>query len=60
MPTEKRACRSRTFARVRRKEHVSLARYCNNHPDKLDACDQRDFGAVVSALGSNLMAGFAK
>lgn len=56
----KRTCRRRTFAQVRREEHVSLARYLDNHADKLDASDQREAGAVVRALGSNLMAGFAE
>uniref|UniRef100_UPI0035CC91FC hypothetical protein n=1 Tax=uncultured Sphingomonas sp. TaxID=158754 RepID=UPI0035CC91FC len=56
----KRTCRRRTFAQVRREEHVSLARYLNNHAEKLDATDQREAGAIVRALGGNLMAGLAE
>jgi len=56
----KRTCRRRTFAQVRREEHVSLANYLENHADKLDASDQREIGSAVRALAGNLMAGFAE
>jgi hypothetical protein len=56
----KRTCRRRTFAQVRREEHVSLAAYLENHADKLDASDQREIGSAVRALAGNLRAGFAE
>lgn len=56
----KRKVNRRTFKMVRREEHVSLARYLNNHAEKLDATDQREAGSIVRAVAGNLIAGLAE
>ena len=56
----KRKVNRRTFKMVRREEHVSLARYLDNHADKLDATDQREASAIVRALGGSIRAGLAE